>query len=670
VSARDVNKEGKTPFRDWTEGEFPQLVDPGAHSYMTAQVDTYCIVWYDFEAMDWQGFTQVDNTAQIDTFTHVDDFAGLGGGDYGGLVAIEGAQSMWCGTRPGTSQYLCGWIYPPGYGNGWNQMLVSDPFSFTGLLTFSYHGYFDSEDGWDFTYVEYDAGEGNWQNLATYDGVNDTIAIHELLLPLVQTKIRFHFTADGAWSDEDGLFNTDGAFVVDSLTISDVTGTVDFEDFESPASPGDKVAGIWKGDVEEPFGAYTGLANNLQDKDPCSDNFATQIIFFNGSPYPSSGYPGLFDTPFCTGPGNISAPCQDAAVVSPVLDLSQYSSNCDENQDTPIPDTSNLGGCVLRFTTYRDIPLGNLVFYTWGVRDVDAQGCPGIWKDRNYVYYGPDMDYIFGGFDVSDLVEGPNLQVRVGVSDMCDAWYLVYGNCAAHTPSPWLDNVRVYRYETEGPQWSYRDLDIFQDTFPELEFDIESTGRADNANDWLPNDNPRILPGDSAVITCSSPIAGGLATDGDGPAVYCHVLINHLGPDAKTPPSGAIFEDDWGWYHHMEGAWTVMQCDSALTSAGSWSTDKYCIDLNDSLFTRGFEISFYFKAQDLDGLWSTLPLRAEEENDYFEFTILPTLNSDILYVDDFHGRGTRDATCRSTGISRLQRSCRLLITRTDRIATM
>ena len=59
------------------------------------------------------------------------------------------------------------------------------------------------------------------------------------------------------------------------------------------------------------------------------------------------------------------------------------------------------------------------------------------------------------------------MQVNVGVSDMCDAWYGEYGDCAAHTPSPWLDNVRVYRYETIGPSFAWRDLDIFQDTFPQ-----------------------------------------------------------------------------------------------------------------------------------------------------------------------------------------------------------
>ena len=55
---------------------------------------------------------------------------------------------------------------------------------------------------------------------------------------------------------------------------------------------------------------YSGLATSLEDKDPCGDNFATQVVFFIGSPFPSASYPGLFDTPWCAGAGGIEDPCQ------------------------------------------------------------------------------------------------------------------------------------------------------------------------------------------------------------------------------------------------------------------------------------------------------------------------------------------------------------------------
>lgn len=645
VSARDVKNAEKHVYRDWTESEFPTEIEQGARMFTSAAVDTYCIVWYDFETANWQGWTRQDLTAQVDTFAHVDDFAGLGGGSHGLLTAIEGSQSLWCGARPNAADdYLCSWENPPGYGNNWNQMLMTTPFSFTGGIIFGYHGRFSGEPAYDFTYVEYDAGEGNWIELAAYDQVDtDTIMSHEILLSLAQTKIRFHFDADGAWSDQDGLWDTDGAFVVDSLIINDQFTTVNAEYFET-ASVGDKGAGIWWGDVEAPYGMYSGFWNKLEDKDPCGENFQTQIVFFVGSPYPSGSYPTLFDTPFCLGGGGTEAPCQNELIISPKLDMGMYSSLCNEVQDTAIPpaDLAQMGGAVLRFTVYRDIPKPNLVFYTWGVRNYDVSGCPGQWLDRNYVYYGPEMDYLFTTQDVSDLVTEDEIQLSLGCVDMCDIWYLEEGNCAEHTATPWVDNIRFYRYNALGPQWSWRDLDIFQDNFPS-EMAIESLIRADAANDLYPTDDIRRTPGDSAVINCTAPLAGSLALDNGIAAVYCHIRATYIGDplSPKTPPSGAILQGDVGTYQNMEGLWTVIQCDSARAgSAGNTVDDKYAVDMNDSLFTRGFQVDYYFKALDVDAYTSTLPRRAESHGVFFEWTCLPTLGSDILYVDDFHGRGT------------------------------
>ena len=653
VAARDaVNTPAKRMMRPWTKGEFPDLVNQGPNGlYKAAAIDTYCIASYDFETMDWQGWTRVDNTAQVDTFFHVDDFSGLGGGDFGRLVPLNGSKSMWCGARPDLNDpYMCSWVRAPGYGNGWNQMLVSDAFSFTGAVHFSYHGTFDSEPDYDFTYVEYDAGGGTWTQVASFTGVNeDTSVTHIIPLSTSRTKLRFHFTSDGAWSDQDGLHNTDGGAIVDNLRISDDTAaTIDFEDFES-AAVGAHDAGIWHARPEEPYGLYSGLYNNLMDKDPCGDNFATQVVFFVGSTVPSSSYPGLYDTPFCIGPGNVSAPCQDEMIVSPVLDLTKYSSNCDENQDKDIPtaDLPLLGGDYFRFTVYRDLPVANLVFYVWHLRNIDANDCPGQWLDRNYVYYGPDKDYLFITTDVSDLVSENRIQLAIGVVDMCDAWYLSYGNCAYHTPSPYFDNIKFQRFKTSGPQFTWRDLDIFQDNFPESEFDLSGWVRADAANDLNPNDDPVIRPGDSAVVGVTSPLGGGIAADPvtGGPAVYLHVNPHWVGPssDPHSDLYGPTLVGTYGTYISDDGAsWTVIECDTARTGSGLVA-NKYMVDLNDSLFTRGYQVDYYFSATDNNGITVTLPRHAAD-GVYFEFTCLPTLASDIIYVDDFDGRGTFEGT--------------------------
>ncbi len=652
VSARDIDRTGKRAVKAVADDENPALIDQGLQTLAaTAAADTFCIVWFDFEQMDWQGWISLDNTAQVDTFFHVDDFAGLGGGSFGRLVALEGTKSLWCGTPPGDSFYLCSWYNAPGYGNTWNQICYSDAIPFTGILTWSFKGSFDSEPGYDYTYVEYDAGDNNWVEINAYDDVlPDTVCVHQLLLAQAATKLRYHFVSDGAWSDQDGLYDTDGACIIDSITITDAGGPIDYEDFESYADGARGTLGIWHCTIEDAFGDYVGLMNNLVDKDPCGDNFGTQIIFFNGSPYPSADYPGLFDTPFCTGPGGLEAPCQDQALISPVIDMLKYSSACDEDQDMDIPGgvAGTLGGAVLRFVTYRDLPMENLVFYTWSVRSIE-EGCPGQWLDRNYVYYGGDKDYISNGFDVSDLVGALPIQVRVGVSDMCDAWYDVYGNCAAHTPSPWLDNVRLYRYQTIGPSWSSRDLDLFQDTFPqEVELSthpMEEYCRADAANDIAPGDEfTRIDPGDSAVVTVAAPLAGGLDTLVTGEAkVYFHCNVTFLGLDGKPDLFGSTLEGTYGTYDSDDGDWTTFLCAPAATSAGNIAPDKYCIDLNDSLFTRGYMIEYYFSATDRNGASSVYPRTAQDPDGHlFEFTCLPTLRTvpGVLYCDDFEGRGT------------------------------
>jgi hypothetical protein len=655
VSARDIDRSGKRAMRAIGEEEYADL-DQGIQTLMTAAAaDTYCIVWYDFETMNWQGWTQKDNTEQEDVYFHVDDFSGLAGGSQNRLYPIEGTKSLWCGTRPGSSFYLCSWKNAPGYGNNWNQMFMTPTgFPFTGELVWTYTAVYDSEPDFDQTFVEYDSGNFNWVELAMYDGADTVFASHSIRTGQVATKLRYHFVADGAWSDQDGLWDTDGAIIVDEITVSDASGLLYSENFESYAVGYNGPMGIWEPTVEPAFGIYSALANNLEDKDPCGDNFGSQVIFYNGSGEPDSDYPGLFKTPFCTGPGGIEAPCQDEAIISPVIDMTRYTTNDDEIQDAAIPDVSALGGAILRFTAYRDIPLTNLVFYTWSVRDI-IDGCPGQWLDRNFVYYGGDKDYIFGGFDVSDLI-GPNpTQVRVGLVDQCAVWYDVYGDCADHTPSPWIDNVRVYRYETIGPSWSVRMLDQFQDTFPEevsgSPDPMEEFCRADMANDVAPGDEwDRIDPGDSAVVQVSAPLWAtaenetGLALTLSGyPAVYFHCNVTFLGLDGKPDISGAGLEGDWGtWLETDVNGWDVFLCDSALTGAGNWSEDKYCIDLNDSILTRGYMVEYYFKAFDLNGDASWYPLNAEPEALYKEFTCLPTLRvvPGALYCDDFHNRGT------------------------------
>jgi len=653
LSAREAVRPGLRPERPWSKEQYAEVADPSLVGIAEeAAVDTYCIVWYNFEVMHWQGWSRLDFTAQADTlFFHVDDFVGAGG-DHGMLHPISGAKSMWCGARPNPADpYMCGWATAPGYGNNWNQLLRTPPITMTGWVTFSYSIAFDSELDHDFIRVEYDDLEHGWTALASYSGSGS--AFETLGIPLRQThtKLLFHFTSDGSWSDQDGLWNTDGACIVDNITVSDEASYHDFQDFES-ASVGAHRAGIWIADKGVAYGKCSGLKSNLADRDPCGDNYGTQIVFFLSSgPRPAPGYPGLYETPFCKGSGGTEAPCQHEVVYSPVIDLTKYSTACNRFQNGTIPpgDLPQLGGTLLRFTVYPDLPLPNLVFYEWYVRNIDETGCPGQWKTDNTIYYyrgWGDAQYYFFGYDVSRFVTEDKVQVAVGVVDMCDAWYLVNGDCAEHTPAPWFDNVRLYRYKTSGPHWSYRDFDLFQDNFPTDAYYGPPWNwvRADAANDIRPNNVAGIDPGDSIVVDCASPMGGGIDTLPDGsPAVYMHVLAHWIG--AGAPPLGAGINGSQlqgsvgQWLSTDGGGWDIIQGDYARTSAGV-TEGKYMFDLNDSLFVPGYIIEYYFTAVDNAAVESALPKWARSTGPYFEFTCLPTGTSRVLYVDDFSGRGS------------------------------
>ena len=674
VSARDIDKSGTQMMRALNDNENLEAIDLGARGLVTsAAVDTYCLVWFGFETMNWMGWTKVDNTQQVETFFHVDDFAGLLGGVNGKLIPIEGTKSMWCGTRAWDDArsdapyvYLCGWLGAPGYGNGWNQLLKTDAFPISGVVSLAYSAYYDVEGGdFDYVLVEYDAGEGNWIELANYQGDGDTVAVDQFVNPTSQTKLRFHFIADGAWSDQDNLWDTDGAFIVDDITVSDVASTIDYENWEDEALDAKASdGGFWTAAPEVAFGSYAALTSGLLDKDPCGTNLKTQVIFFQGSSYPSADYPGLFETPFCIGPGGHAAPCQDEAVVSPEIDMTMYSSGNDHEQDMLIDELPAMGGVLLRFAVYGDLPSDNLVYYIWSLRTV-IDGCPLGWKDRNYVYYADNQAYNEFVEHIGDLYEGDGtdpIQIRIGAIDMVPYWYPAEGSGAAHTPAPWMDNIRVYRYRTAGPQWTHRDLDIWQDSFPS-----HGTGgwekqfvRIDSANDLMPGENLSIDPGDSLVVGVSSAMAGGLELVShltiETDAVYCYVKAEYVGPLSggsapDSPLLGVDLEDPqedigdptlkYGWYLSDDGLWNKFLCARARTGSGSVAADKFMLDLNDSLFMMGYQIEYYFEATDLLDVTTVYPRTAQETTGLrFEMACLPTQTTGVLYVDDFHGRGT------------------------------
>ncbi|MBD3366904.1 MAG: hypothetical protein GF405_01865 [Candidatus Eisenbacteria bacterium] len=170
------------------------------------------LYWYD-DIESGPGFwSTVDYTQGATPHFHVDTY-----------LAYAGTYSWWCGTFDYDAD--------GGYGNGWDDRLDIPATDVSGayypILTYAFRH--DSEPAYDFTYVQAESngvyvnlnrgydGVGAWSDLGTYGFV---------LAPYDNpVKARFRFVSDGAWSDQDGLYlSNGGAFHVDNIKIFDFYG--------------------------------------------------------------------------------------------------------------------------------------------------------------------------------------------------------------------------------------------------------------------------------------------------------------------------------------------------------------------------------------------------------------------------------------------------------------
>ncbi|MCI0452942.1 MAG: T9SS type A sorting domain-containing protein [Candidatus Latescibacteria bacterium] len=614
-----------------------------------------------------QGWTTQDLTQQTGDYVHVDNFAGLGGGSYGLLVPLAGAQSLWIGTRAnGADQFLCGYATLPGYGNAWHQILGSDCFNLSGNATISYLASWDSEPGFDFTFVEYDPGcSGGWTQVGTinggagaYDGSSAAVAESFVLTPgehTGSTRFRFRFLADTAWSDSDGLWDTDGAFIVDNLVVQDGTGTVSNQTFEAEAVGANvTVDGHWQSANLPGYGNYAGLLPGIAQlqEDPCARDISCLWTFFNGSTanYSCGGFPSVTATPF----GN---------------SLGQYMTN--EVWSPLIAWTGSGSEATMQFAVYRDLPLDNLVVYVWAVRSI-VGGCPQAWLSDNTWNYGDDLDWLQQVNPIGPYIDpaATHIQIAFGVQDLCGLFCGIVGSGACHSHAPMMDNLTVKRVEVDGPQWTINGWELLQDNFAS-DGTVTGTVRIDAAQDILASANPSILPGDTASATVIDPVAG-IDTDPTfgGPAIYAYVCVLPQGQPGK---SGNALSDDltrWPVVGSVVGpdgnTWWKIRFDNARTQNNTTIVpDVYCVDFNDDLFTPGDEIKYFFEGVSVGGATSyffggfhafdnfdasgaivtTADINVAYANP-MEVTCLPDKAlddpaNDILYVDDGDGRAVQ-----------------------------
>ncbi len=243
-------------------------------------------------------------------YFHVDDFAGLNGGNFGHLTPIAGNHSLWCGVRASQSMYPT-----DGYGNNWDECWESCDFSVTPgdtsvlvLYDLCYH----SEPGHDYLYFEYFDG-ANWVTMKTYNGVLTCLQESVFIPPpTVNTiRFRFRFISDAAGSDEDGDFDGDGAAIIDNINVAINMQLVDVEDFECEASGAQTtINGIW---AAGPHPACSPPTDCVTFINASCDNLCLSL----GVPLEQVGFENLDPSDFVEGLGTVNPFLNIKAVLNP-----------------------------------------------------------------------------------------------------------------------------------------------------------------------------------------------------------------------------------------------------------------------------------------------------------------------------------------------------------------
>lgn len=396
----------------------------------------YGILWYD-DMSEPTGWMTLDRTAAAVPHFHLDMYMAYDDPQH------EEDVSWWCGTFDYDAN--------GGYGNGWDDRLELPPVQIGNtvveemswgvikslyrdeavkererdprpdvlpVLSFMYR--YDSEVGYDYTYVEaeslgvwrplnngFDGSSGGWQDIGTYgyvlSGYGDPV------------RLRFRFLSDGAWSDEDGLYLSDGgAFHVDNIRIFDFYGgeTFFFDDMQG-----------WSSQCVASVPGAAGDYWHLVD-DVCSSNVV-----------PSWWCGDDADT-------SLIPPNLQNSLVSPALDLSTGYT------------------CTLRYALHAEVPTGDGDFWEisvfigpeeyslsswWG----DFEGCDGFGTSG---LIGEPLDALMpatGPFHVvvtmytSDNGCGPGAGGGAGIN-LDDTWIEGwFGSGGGLASSPYPESVRA-----------------------------------------------------------------------------------------------------------------------------------------------------------------------------------------------------------------------------------
>ena len=630
---------------------------------------------------DWTG---VDLTDQ-EPFWSVDTFnaANLNGNGVGN-------RAMWAGLPAGVEQSE-GWSKAPGYGNDWFTVLqyesepLADPsIGQTVQLDFVFN--LDTESDYDFLRVEYERN-GTWEEVYSESGSSRdpltgqfeapgwTFATRPGVLPIVYSgndygegdriRIRLVFMSDSAFSDEDGLIDTDGAVQLDDfvLTTSQSTFTEDFEG----AGP------FLFRPVKQPFaGDFAHVFSRLTDIDVCGENRTPQLAFIDFGQEPPNG-PG---TTGRTSTGGSTSPTWNygngfVVNYSGGLDgVPLHNAAVSPEVEWDLPGTEDDGaefyGTTIEVTLWEHNPLSNGFFWFWDVRGF-ANGVWSPWdNDQFYYYLSATPRYTRLRLSVSHRLPAypEKVQLRLGVVDLAAAFGFP-GTDA--TPAPYYDDVRIAKVRVGGISLSTRSVDLANDAFPLSGSINASTAAArdaldvrfDMARDVSSGD--MLASGDSVIVNATAVIPG---TSIQQLVMKWSLRQNPLfdDPGIRVAPAGP-FDADFASAVDAGGrtVWSgSVSMQPSTTATGIPIEDTYFADLPDEDFLYpGDLLHYYFEATDSDGRVTTLPTDtsgfgtwdAEGRSAYsrtYTVRALPTLTDasgaqpSLLVWNDFGRRGGED----------------------------
>ena len=592
-----------------------------------------------------------------------------------------GTQAMWAGRDASQEP---GWEGGAGYGNSWDAyILYRKPLSIptqgqTVELSFRLHH--DVEPGFDFFFVEYDSANVTINVLTRTGRTEDPVQVPEEVTnwhPIVYSggdyglddhiTIRMRAFSDVAWSDEDGLYLSEGHSQVDDILVTSSEGS-DFEDFEGPGPY------LWQ-PVKAPFaGLFTKLYQRVMDIDPCRENTTPLLCFiddgtpasnaggilWNGEPIPSIGTTS--QTYGYAVPGGWVVNYNGGVSFGQLsLDNEWWSPEVEWDLPSGADDGDDVAGAFLRYSVYRHGLITTGMFYQWQVRGRSAStGLWSRWTDRGFVYFVGFRDWLNAQSPVSDLIppDRDRVQALLACRDVA-AFYGFPGTDAS--VAPLYDNVAFAKYRIGGPTLATREIDLFGDSFAGSGLADVSTQAARDLLDCRVDMNRSVSPasvpirsGDSLMVDVTSVIPGvGITDPVDQITLHYSLNLNpffeaEIRPNAPTTSLGTGL---YGW-DESEGSVPAAQ---STTTAGVPVANRYYFDLPDENFMYpGDVLEYHLEAVDDDGRTSTLPANLSGYDDgpngapynrVYQIRGLPSYSAadgshpELLFWNDFANRG-------------------------------